>query len=163
MARNRERVHFRLDQSWLTIQPAQATHTDSIAACVAAAYQQYIPRLGKPPGPMLDDYAEMIQQHDVWVIVHQKQVIGLVVLIVKPEGLLLDNVAVHPEYQGHGLGRRLIDFAEAEAQGQGFNEINLYTHETMTENIAIYLKLGYVEVERRQERGYARVYMRKGL
>ncbi len=40
----------------------------AVAACVAAAYGVYIERMGRPPGPMLDDYAEVIARHRVFVI-----------------------------------------------------------------------------------------------
>jgi hypothetical protein len=37
------------------------------------------------------------------------------------------------------------------------------THEAMTENQAIYARLGYVETGRRSEDGYRRIYMEKPL
>ena len=46
---------------------------------------------------------------------------------------------------------------------QGYSNIQLYTHEMMTENITIYSKMGYVEVARRSEKGYERMYMNKQL
>ncbi|MFQ5938266.1 MAG: GNAT family N-acetyltransferase [Acidiferrobacterales bacterium] len=143
------------------IRPARAQDAQAISACVAAAYQLYIPRMGKPPGPMRDDYAEVIRQHRVFVLEDGDQVVGVAVLMRKGQGILLDNVAVHPGYQGRGLGRQLIEFAETEAQRQGFSHLDLYTHECMTENIEIYRKCGYIETERRAEQGYQRVYMRK--
>lgn len=112
---------------------------------------------------MLDDYAQVIWQHDVFVLESNQSVIGAVVLIRKGQGILLDNVAVDPAYQGKGYGRRLIECAETQAQQQGFAHLDLYTHECMTENIAMYKRLGYAETERRTERGYQRVYMRKQL
>ncbi len=112
---------------------------------------------------MLDDYAQVIWQHDVFVLEVDQSVIGTVVLIRKGQGILLDNVAVDPAYQGKGCGRRLIEFAEAEARRQGFAQLDLYTHECMRENIAMYKRLGYAETERRSEHGYERVYMRKRL
>ena len=39
----------------------------------------------------------------------------------------------------------------------------LYTHQSMTENRALYERIGYVEVARRTEHGFPRVYMRKRL
>jgi hypothetical protein len=42
---------------------AQPQDAQGLAECVAAAYQRYVPRTGKPPGPMLADYAEEIAQH----------------------------------------------------------------------------------------------------
>ena len=145
------------------IKPAQPSDARQIAACVTAAYQHYIERMGKKPGPMLDDYASMIANHGVWVIREQDVVVGSLVLMKKDGWLLLDNVAVHPSYQGRGLGKRLCAFAETQAVASGFSEIRLYTHEVMVENVAIYQKMGYVEFERRHELGYARIYMRKQL
>ena len=84
-------------------------------------------------------------------------------LRVTKEGFLIDNVAVHPDHRGEGLGRALLDLAEAEARRAGFASVYLYTHEKMTENLALYSKIGYVEYDRRRERGFSRVYMRKPL
>ena len=112
---------------------------------------------------MLDDYAELIRQHKVFVLTDQENIIGVLVLMEKEQTLLLDNVAVHPDYQRSGLGRKLMEFAEAEALHLGFTSIILYTNVQMTENIDLYKKLGFVETERRQEHGYQRVYMRKLL
>jgi len=53
--------------------------------------------------------------------------------------------------------------AESEARRQGFDSIYLYTHEGMTENRAMYGRLGYVEYDRRTEMGLDRIYMRKRL
>jgi hypothetical protein len=45
----------------------------------------------------------------------------------------------------------------------GFDSIHLYTHEKMTENLALYARIGYIEYERRAENGFSRVFMRKRL
>ncbi len=145
------------------IRPALPEDVADIGACVASAYEIYIARIGKPPGPMLEDYGEVIRRHRVFVLEHDGRIAGVVVLVRRRDGLLLDNVAVRPEHQGRGYGCKLIAFAEAEARRQGFRALELYTHERMTENIEMYRRLGYVETERRQEHGYDRVYMRKLL
>ena len=41
--------------------------------------------------------------------------------------------------------------------------VYLCTHEKMTENLSMYPKLGYVEVGRRTENGFNRVYFEKTL
>ena len=56
-----------------------------------------------------------------------------------------------------------MEHAESEARRLGYGHLDLYTHERMTENIAMYERIGYVEVDRRTERGFPRVYMRKRL
>ena len=145
------------------IRPAKSTDSAAVSACVHAAYQPYISRIGKPPGPMLDDYEEVIIAHQVFVVIVENSLVGLVVLIPQSHCLLLDNIAVHPSFQGQGLGKQLMAHAEQEARQQKYEAIQLYTHEKMVENIAIYEKLGYVEIDRRTEKGYRRVYMEKLL
>lgn len=155
-----------------TITPARPDDADAIAALVAAAYTPYIARIGTEPGPMLDDYAAVIADHIVHVARDGEAsggtiggpIRGVVVLIEKPDGtILFDNIAVAPAAQGAGLGRRLMDFAEAEAARRGYARLDLYTHQMMIENIEIYARRGYVETGRRTERGFPRVYMAKDL
>ncbi len=145
------------------IRVALEADAPAVTACVAAAYAVYVERMSKPPGPMLDDYTKVIAKHTVFVLTEDNAVIGVVVLIDQDGGLLPDNVAIHPDHQGQGHGDRLMVFAEAEARRQGYPSLDLYTHEMMTENIALYTARGYVETTRRRVSGYDRVYMRKPL
>ena len=143
--------------------PATAADAPAIARCVEAAYSHYIERIGEPPGPMLDDYRQVVRDCLVFVIENGGEIAGAVVLIEKGGAILLDNVAVLPSRQGEGIGRRLMLHAEGEARRLGYDSIDLYTHEKMTENFALYARNGYEEVERRTERGFPRIYMRKRL
>ena len=145
------------------IRPATPSDRAAVEEVVRAAYSIYIARIGKSPGPMLDDYAKLIADEAVSVFEVDGAIAGLIVLLPAPDHLLLDNVAVHPERQGGGIGRRLIAFAESEARRLGYRELRLYTHETMTENIALYRRLGFVEAGRGHEAGYDRVFMTKPL
>lgn len=149
------------------IRTATADDADGVAHCVKRAYSHYIERIGKPPGPMLDNYTEVIQQHSVFVIDspidNQASIVGVLVLIQTADGLLLDNVAVDPAMQGAGIGQQLLNLAESEAGRRGFQHIELYTHERMTENIPYYEKRGYSAFERKTVKGYQRIYMRKQL
>jgi ribosomal protein S18 acetylase RimI-like enzyme len=145
------------------IRLATAADVSAITQIVEEAYRHYIPRIGKPPGPMLDDHAARVSEDVVWVIEEGSIVAGVILLLPSPGYLLLDNIAVAPDRQGLGLGRRLLAFAEAEAARRGYREIRLYTHETMTENQLLYAAIGYEETGRGTEAGYERVFMRKRL
>lgn len=147
----------------IRIRTAEKSDAVGMKTCVEAAYRHYIPRMGKPPGPMLDDYVRVTQQHRAFVAEDNGEIVGVLVLIRAKSGILLDNVAVHPGHQGKGLGRRFLELAESEARSQGYTFIDLYTHECMIENIGMYKAFGYVETGRKTEHGYNRVYMRKAL
>lgn len=142
---------------------ARETDLAAVRRIVEAAYAPYVARMGKKPGPMLDDYAARIVGEEVFVAARAGRVLGIVVLIDQADHLLLDNVAVDPEGQGGGIGGRLIAFAETEAARRGYGELRLYTHETMTENVALYPRLGYRETHRVEEKGFSRVYFAKDI
>lgn len=146
-----------------TIRIASVRDLAAVQAIVDAAYTPYIARIGREPGPMLDDYGVLIDRSRVYVLEHDRTVSGLLVLIPEGETMLLDNIAVVPAAQGMGLGRKLMHFAEEQARNAGCTAIQLYTHVMMTENLALYARAGYVETHRAVERGLHRVYMTKRL
>jgi N-acetylglutamate synthase-like GNAT family acetyltransferase len=146
-----------------SFRPATAADVPKVAALVDAAYGHYVERIGMLPRPMTDDYTHVIANQRVTIAESHGTVVGVIVLAVEEEGFLIDNVAVDPSHRGEGLGRALLEFAEAEARHAGFDSIYLYTHEKMTENLAIYSRLGYVEYDRRPQGGFSLVYMRKRL
>ncbi|MFC5521517.1 GNAT family N-acetyltransferase [Polaromonas jejuensis] len=147
----------------LSIRRARPEDVPGITACVCAAYLHYIERIGRQPGPMLKDYADTVRQCQVHVAVQDHAVAGVIVLQLTDEGFYLDNVAVHPSVKGSGIGRRLLELAELEARRQGYASIYLATHELMTENRALYLRIGYVEYDHRVVNGFPRVFFRKSL
>jgi ribosomal protein S18 acetylase RimI-like enzyme len=146
-----------------TLRPAVDEDAPMVAALVDAAYRPYIDRIGFPPRPMLDDYTQVIRHCRVTVAETQAALVGVIVLNTDGEGFFIDNVAVHPSQRGRGVGKALLEFAEAEARRAGFDSIYLYTHEKMTENIALYTRIGYQEFDRRDQGGFSLVYLRKRL
>jgi ribosomal protein S18 acetylase RimI-like enzyme len=143
--------------------PARSDEANALRQLVTDAYSRYIARMGKPPGPMLDDYARRIADGQAWVLDVEGVIAGLIVLEKDGDTLLLDNVAVSPAAQGKGYGRTLIAFAEQEARRLGYAELRLYTNVLMTENIALYERLGFRQTGRISEKGFERVYMAKTL
>jgi hypothetical protein len=78
------------------IRAATAADVPVVTQIVEQAYRHYIPRMGKPPGPMLDDYSARISEQAVWVIEEGTAIAAILVLLPKPDHLLLDNIAVTP-------------------------------------------------------------------
>jgi GNAT superfamily N-acetyltransferase len=145
----------------MRMRPADQGDIPAIIAIVNSAHSIYIPRIGKPPGPMLDDYAAYVLAHAVWVAEDDTGVVGLIVLLPQADHLLLDNVAVDPRRHGQGVGSVLLQFAEDEASRLGFSEMRLCTNETMTENLAMYPRLGWKETGRGVQSGHNRVFLSK--
>ena len=135
--------------------PRLATRNDlnAVEEIVQNAYSHYVARIGRKPLPMLDDYRMLIEKSCVHVVEHDGSVQGVLVLIPEPDAMLLHNVAVATAAQGLGLGRRMLEFAERAAIDRGYHCIRLYTNEAMTENIALYTRIGYSETHRAEEKG----------
>ena len=146
------------------IRRGEAGDQAAIEAIVERGYGIYVERIGLRPGPMDADYAEQLRRGIVHVIEEEDgAVVGLIVLVEADGRLLIENVAVDPDRQGEGVGRRLLAFAEETARAAGIGTVALYTHEKMTENLALYVRLGYEEDERRVMSGFSRVFMSKQL
>ena len=105
----------------------------------------------------------MIDSGHVVVADAAHSIVGVLVLAQTPDGFLLENVAVLPACHGQGIGRALLLHAEQVAAETGYASLYLYTNERMTENIALYRRIGYVECTREQQHGHPRVFMRKML
>lgn len=143
--------------------PRRATEADlsAVEALVAAAYGQYVSRIGRRPRPMLANYRNAIASHSFWLVEREQGLAGLIELIAADDHLLIENVAVSPAFQRSGIGRALIAFAELEAQRQGYAEVRLYTNALFTENLALYSRLGYRETHREQLHDTCIVHMAK--
>jgi GNAT superfamily N-acetyltransferase len=147
----------------IALRRAESSDAAAVTACVCEAYLHYIERIGRQPGPMLEDYARVVKDAMVHVAVEASRVVGSIVLMDTEEGFFVDNVAVRPTVKGKGIGRLLLQFAEAEARRRGHRSIYLATHELMVENRALYARIGYVEYDRRVVSGFPRVFFRKAL
>ena len=142
-----------------------ATADDTLAVTMIAhdAYARYVPRIGRQPAPMTADHALLIERGEVWVAVAHGSVIGFAVIRPVTGALHLESVAVSPDQQGEGVGRALLEYVEQRARALQLPAVELYTNALMSENLVLYPRLGYVEIERRREHGFDRVYFRKPL
>ncbi len=128
------------------------------------SYLPYVDRMGgQRPAPMDADYALSIARDLVWVAEIGTHLAGFIVLVDQPAVTLLENVAVHPDWQGRGVGRLLIAIGVEHARAAGKNAVRLYTNAAMLENRSLYAHLGYAEVGRRVEDGFDRVFFEKSI
>ncbi len=147
----------------MLIRPAAGDDVVAIRRLVRAAYAIYVPRMRREPAPIRADYEALIAAGEAWVGVEDDRVVGVLVIRPGDGELELENVAVDPGFQGRGAGRALIAFAEDHARKLGLDAVTLYTNEAMTENLRLYPSLGFVEIGRRVEGGFRRVYFRKTI
>ena len=127
----------------------------AIAELIDAAYQHYVPILGRKPRPMLDDHAARTPRGENFLLVDDGPPLAVIALAPERPGTLhIFNIAVHPDAQNRGLLRQLLAFAEAKARHEGLPLLTLYTNQLMTRNRAIYAHLGFVEMGTEAATGY---------
>jgi ribosomal protein S18 acetylase RimI-like enzyme len=115
----------------------------------------------REPAPMQADFASQIARGSLYVALSGSSFAGYFVFYADGDHLHLENVAVLPEQAGKGIGKRMIEFVEQAARAKDLKAVELYTNEAMTENLAMYPKLGYVEFGRKRQAGFNRVFFRK--
>lgn len=145
----------------MEIHRARPEDTPFVREIAREAYQPYIKRIGREPAPMIADFAALIDAAEVWVAADFAEILGYIVMRPKGDTLHIENVAVSPPRHGEGVGKALLDFAEAEAARVGIARMDLYTNAAMRENLSLYPRLGWVEVARRSEDWFERVYFEK--
>jgi N-acetylglutamate synthase-like GNAT family acetyltransferase len=146
-------------KSW-TIRKAVMSDAEPLNECMQAAYKIYTSRLGgKTLPPMMVDYEEEIRSFPVWVAESDGSLVGGLILMPEAEHMTIANIAVHPQFQGNGLGRGLMKFGETKAKQKGYSELCLATHTLLTENLSLYFYLGWSETGRDE----SRVYMEKNI
>jgi ribosomal protein S18 acetylase RimI-like enzyme len=145
------------------IREARAADARRIGEIARAAYRKYVPRIGREPAPMSADFAAEIAAGRVVVVEADGVVVGYMVGWPQADGYFIDNIAVDPAAQGRGLGRQLIDQAARAARRHSLAALRLYTNVAMSENLALYRRMGFVETHRAIEDGFSRVFMRRDL
>jgi GNAT superfamily N-acetyltransferase len=147
----------------LPMQPATQADVPEVVQLTHAAYEKYIPRIGRKPQPMLADYSAMLETHQIWLLRQNTDLQGLLVLQKNQDHLLIYSIAVSPAHQAKGIGKQLLEWTEQHASQMGCKEIRLNTNEKMTENIALYTKMGYTETHREDMNGWQVVHMAKSV
>lgn len=129
------------------LRPAHADDADVFASCIREAYAVYEERIADLPA-VADGIADDIDTHRVWVAIIDRTVAGGIVMVDQENCLLVQNVAVRPQWAGLGLGGALMAHAEMECRELGREELRLSTHVDMPENIGLYAHLGWEETGR---------------
>jgi len=132
----------------LVLRRAQSCDHDALTALQCAAYARNRPLLGVEPLPLLADYAAILREMEVWVARESSgKLIGALILQPRADDLLLWSIATDPAAHGSGLGRAMLDAAEARARQLGLAVVRLYTGATLRHLVGWYGRHGYA-VER---------------
>lgn len=99
------------------------------------------------PPPALEVFEHFRQAGQLWVSVDDAdKPTGVVFVKLVDGGVHIEQVSVHPDHQGHGIGRGLIEYVATWAAGQGFPVLTLSTFRSVPWNAPYYARLGFTEI-----------------
>jgi len=154
----------------LVLRPAIVGDAASVAATIAAAFDQYRGKL-KPESGAFGETAKGIAgelRKGAGAIVAERngRVVGCVMTKMLEGDLYFGRLAVLPEARGTGVAKRLIEAVEADARSRGLPGVQLGVRVVLTANQKLFNSMGYVETSRESHPGFdypTSINMRKSL
>jgi ribosomal protein S18 acetylase RimI-like enzyme len=154
----------------LVLRPAIVGDAATVAATIAAAFEQYRGKL-KPESGAFRETAKGIAgelRKGAGAIVAERngRVVGCVMTKMLDGDLYLGRLAVLPEARGAGVAKRLIEAVEADARSRGLPGVQLGVRVVLTANQKLFSSMGYVETSRESHPGVdypTSINMRKSL
>ena len=147
----------------MQIRPATIPDLAAIVACADLAFESFAGSSADSDDHLPGDLTALVLDGSIHLICDGGESLGYISLWPIADHLFVDTIAVLPKHQGHGLGGRLLSFAEGEAARLGLRSIRLFTKEKMSDNLAFYQRHGYRETDRCGQDGYPRVFYRKDI
>lgn len=106
-------------------------------ACFEAGYADKMMSREDFIEALADDHME------VFCAIDEGKVAGYASLLLEPEAIAFDSLAVSPDHQGKGLGEALFRHVEAYCEDTGAPQLNLEIKETNYALLKRYHKYGY--------------------
>jgi GNAT superfamily N-acetyltransferase len=145
------------------IRPGLSQDADAIRSLTRAAYAKWVPLIGREPLPMGVDYDRAVREHTFDLLLADGRLVALIETRLEPDHLWVENVAVAPEEQRKGWGRRLLAHAERKAAVAGRTELRLLTNAAFSGNVRLYQAIGYTITHTEEFRNSTAVYMTKRI
>ena len=155
----------------IEIKPAPAEFSDweALMALLHAAFAFQHDRVDPPSSLHRFDaksIAVKAREEQLFLALDDGTLVGCIFGKPKSSVLYVGKMAVSPQRQGQGIGRRLMQAAEGLARRSGLGALELETRIELTENHETFAALGFVKVSEGAHPGYDRttfIAMRKTL
>ncbi|EJC74783.1 GNAT family N-acetyltransferase [Rhizobium hidalgonense] len=155
----------------MTIIPLDHSFTrwDELLALILASFASMNGRIDPPSSALkltAESLAEKARAEIGHVALDGERLIGCLFLRPEADCLYVGKLAVLPEVQGKGLGKRLLAIAEQTAARLGLPVLRLETRIELTDNHAVFAAWGFSRTAEKAHPGFSRttfVEMRKAL
>ena len=86
-----------------------------------------------------------------YILESNEQLLGYIGTWIIFDEAQITNVAVHPEFQGNGFGRKILSYFFVQMKAKGMNVITLEVRPSNDHAIMLYKSFGFREIGRRKE------------
>ncbi|MBE1708135.1 MULTISPECIES: GNAT family N-acetyltransferase [Mesorhizobium] len=149
--------------------PADFGRWDEVLALIMHAFA-FMDGVIDPPSSAhlltVDTLRDKALRETGFVALDGGSIVGCVFAQERADDFYVGKLAVAPDRQGRGIGRRLMQAVERLALDHGKAVLELQTRIELTGNHATFARLGFHETSRTAHEGYARptsITMRKAL
>lgn len=148
--------------------PSIAVHAAHVADRAAVikvlqrAFADYDGHLTPPPGALGETEASVrahLRHGSIALAFMGAEAVGAMFAERRGEVLFLSRVSVVPERRGSGITARLVEWAAGEARRQGVRVLSLRVREVLSQNLALFQRLGFREVGRHGHESHAATVM----
>nr|WP_320143217.1 GNAT family N-acetyltransferase [uncultured Cohaesibacter sp.] len=100
------------------------------------------------PADAYSNLRDFYQCGNLYILEEQGVVLAAAALHEAHNGLYIDYLAVHPDYQREGLGKRMLTELEVLTESRELSHLRLHTPEVMDELLSFYARRGFTETHR---------------
>ncbi|MGZ2458587.1 GNAT family N-acetyltransferase [Rhizobium sp. IY2] len=155
----------------MTIVPLDQSFTrwDELLALILAAFASMNGRIDPPSSALkltTESLAEKARAEIGHVAIDGEKLIGCLFLRPEADCLYVGKLAVLPEAQGKGIGKRLLTIAEETAASLDLPALRLETRIELTENHTVFAAWGFSRTAEKAHPGFAGttfIEMRKAI
>ncbi|RZI55353.1 MAG: GNAT family N-acetyltransferase [Pseudomonas sp.] len=112
---------------------------------------------------MKADYKLAIKNHQIDLLEIEDRLVALIEMIPETEWLLIENLAVAPNFQCSGYASALIKRAQDTAKELHIRGLRLFTNKMFNSNVDFYVRQGFTVDYEEPFMGGITVYMIKSL
>lgn len=147
-----------------TVRVATDEDRAEIRRILIAAFDPYTALIGRPPAPLFLDVERALAAGEVRVAVDlDDTILGFSRSLAEGHSHYVDVLAVDPAAHGRWVGQRLMRVLDQVGRDEGAAALTLYTNVAMEQALHFYARLGFTELERREEDGFARVFLSRPI
>ncbi len=104
----------------------------------------------------LESVAAKVQDESLFLASEGGELIGCVFATSQNDSLYVGKLAVHPDHQRRGIGRRLMEGVEQHALEKGMSNLALKVRIELIENHSVFESLGFFVTGEHSHAGYDR-------